>query len=119
MRPRRARCGSCSVTHVLLAVSCLLRRADGVDVIGRALQAKAAGAGHRPIAVRLERPVSTVRGWLRAFAGNAEVVRSVFTALCCSYAGVPGRRRRSLRISHTVDAATFTPRTSSSPWIRR
>ncbi len=80
-RPRRARCGSCSVTHVLLAVSCLLRRADGVDVIGRALQAKAAGAGHRPIAVRLQRPASTVRGWLRAFARDAEAVRAVFTAL--------------------------------------
>ena len=69
------------MTHVLLAVSCLLRRADGADVIGRALRAKAAGAGHRPIAVRLQRPVSTVRGWLRAFASNAEAVRSVFTAL--------------------------------------
>jgi hypothetical protein len=68
-------------THVLLAVSCLLRRADGADVIGRAVRAKAAGAGHRPIALRLQRPVSTVRGWLRAFARNAEAVRSVFTAL--------------------------------------
>jgi Homeodomain-like domain len=69
------------VTHVLLAVSCLLRRADGVDVIGSALRAKAAGAGHRPIASRLGRPVSTVRGWLRAFARNGESVRSVFTGL--------------------------------------
>jgi hypothetical protein len=25
----------------------------------------------------------------------------------------------SLRISHTVDGATFTPKTSSSPWMRR
>jgi hypothetical protein len=69
------------VTHVLLAVSCLLRRADGVDVIGAALRAKAAGVGHRPIAAWLGRPASTVRGWLRAFAGNAEEVRSVFTGL--------------------------------------
>jgi hypothetical protein len=69
------------VTHVLLTVSCLLRRADGVEVIGVALQAKATGAGHRPIAARLERPASTVRGWLRAFARNAETVRSVFTGL--------------------------------------
>ena len=69
------------MTHVLLAVSCLLRRADGVDVIGAALRAKAAGAGHRRIAARLDRPVSTVRGWLRAFARNAETVRSMFTAL--------------------------------------
>lgn len=69
------------MTHVLLVVSCLQRRADGVDVIGAALRAKAAGAGHRPIAQRLGRPVSTVRGWLRAFAGNAERVRSVLRAL--------------------------------------
>lgn len=69
------------MTHVLLAVSCLLRRADGVEVIGAAVRAKATGAGHRPIAARLGRPVSTVRGWLRAFAGNAEVLRSMFTSL--------------------------------------
>jgi hypothetical protein len=81
LRPRRARCGSCLVTHVLLAVSCLLRRADGVDVIGVALRMKAVGAGHRPIAGRLVRPASTVRGWLRAFARNAETVRSVLTSV--------------------------------------
>lgn len=69
------------MTHVLLAVSCLLRRADGVDVIGAALRAKAAGAGHRPIAARLGRSASTVRGWLRVFAGDAETARSMFTAL--------------------------------------
>lgn len=81
LRPRRARCGSCLVTHVLLAVSCLLRRADAAEVIGAALTAKAAGRGHRPIAAGGGRPVSTVRGWLRAFAGNAERVRAVMTAL--------------------------------------
>ena len=81
LRPRRARCGRCRVTHVLLAVSCLLRRADGADVIGSALRLKAAGAGHRPIAERLGRPVSAVRGWLRALGCNAETVRSLFTTL--------------------------------------
>jgi hypothetical protein len=69
------------VTHVRLAVSCLLRRADPVEVIGTALVAKADGVGHRPIAARLGRPASTVRGWLRALAGDAERVRAVFTAL--------------------------------------
>lgn len=69
------------MTHVLLAVSCLQRRADGVEVIGAALRAKAAGAGHRRIAQRLDRPISTVRGWLRAFGRNAEIVRWIFTAL--------------------------------------
>jgi hypothetical protein len=90
LRPRRGRCGSCSVSHVLLAVSCLLRRADGVDVIGAALRAKAIGAGHRPIAVALGRPASTVRGWLRAFAGNAETVRAMFTALLVQLDPVTG-----------------------------
>ena len=69
------------MTHVLLATSCLLRRADGVDVIGAALRAKAAGAGHRRVAGALGCPPSTVRGWLRAFGRNAETTRSVFMAL--------------------------------------
>ncbi|HYN71845.1 MAG TPA: hypothetical protein VES60_05030 [Nakamurella sp.] len=69
------------MTHVLLAVSCLLRRADGVEVIGAALRAKATGSGHRGIARSLGRPDSTVRGWLRAFARNAEAARSVLTWL--------------------------------------
>jgi hypothetical protein len=66
---------------VLLAVSCLLRRADGVDVIGAALRAKATGSGHRRVARSLGRPDSTVRGWLRAFGRNAEVVRTALTGL--------------------------------------
>lgn len=90
LRPRRGRCGLCSATHVLLAVVCLLRRADGVDVIGAALLAKAAGAGHRPIAARLDRPVSTVRGWLRAFARNAEPVRALFSGLLVQLDPVTG-----------------------------
>lgn len=81
LRPRRVRCAGCRVTHVLLSVACLSRRADGAEVIGAALRWKAAGAGHRPIAARLDRPATTVRGWLRAFALNAETLRSLFTGL--------------------------------------
>jgi transposase-like protein len=69
------------VTHVLLLVDALLRRADTAAVIGAALTGKARGDGHRPIAARLGRPASTVRGWLRRFASRAEPVRSAFTAL--------------------------------------
>jgi predicted Fe-S protein YdhL (DUF1289 family) len=82
--PRRTRCRGCGRTHVLLPAWCLARRADAGEVIGLALEAKAAGAGHRVIAGRLGRPASTVRGWLRAFASRAEQVRSVFTALAAS-----------------------------------
>jgi hypothetical protein len=79
--PRRSRCRSCRRTHVLLPAWCLARRADAGEVIGLALEAKAAGAGHRVIAERLGRPASTVRGWLRAFTARAGQVRSVFTML--------------------------------------
>ena len=69
LRPRRSLCMRCRCTHVLLPASTLVRRADTVVVIGQALLAKAGGAGHRRIAALLNRPVSTVRGWLRRFGG--------------------------------------------------
>jgi len=47
LRPRRARCRGCLVTHVLLPVCALLRRADLAEVIGAALVAKAGGVGVR------------------------------------------------------------------------
>jgi hypothetical protein len=72
------------VTHVLLPVSCLLRRADGVAVIWAALAASAAGAGYRKIAAALGRPVSTVRGWLARFASRAGLVRGLFTRWLCA-----------------------------------
>jgi hypothetical protein len=81
LRPRRGCCTSCGSTHVLLPSSCLARRADEVSVIGAAVSGKATGLGHRRIAERLERPASTVRGWLRAFAAGAERIRVAFTAL--------------------------------------
>jgi hypothetical protein len=72
------------VTHVLLPVSCLLRRADGVAVIWSALAASAAGAGHRKIAAALGRPVSTVRSWLARFTSRAGLVRGAFTRWLCA-----------------------------------
>ena len=79
--PRRSRCRECGATHVLLPAWCLSRRADEGAVIGAALQAAAAGGGHRKIAECLGRPASTVRGWLRRFAARAEAVRAFFTVL--------------------------------------
>ncbi len=79
LRPRRARCRGCAGTHVLLADVALLRRRDEVTVIGAAIEAKAAGEGHRPIGVRLGVPADTVRGWLRRFAERAAEIRAHFT----------------------------------------
>jgi hypothetical protein len=56
LRPRRARCAGCLVTHVLLPVTVLLRRAYAVELIGAAIVARAAGWGHRRIAERIEVP---------------------------------------------------------------
>lgn len=80
-RPRRARCGGCGLTHVLVGEDTLVRRRDTVEVIGAALAAKAAGRGQRRSAVVLGVPVSTVRGWLRRFARRAEPIRRFFTVL--------------------------------------
>lgn len=81
VRPRRSSCSGCGGTHVLISASMLVRRADSAVVIGAALVAKVAGAGHRSIAAVLGRPVSTVRGWLRRFTARAEEWRASFTAL--------------------------------------
>ena len=42
------------------------RRADTTAVIGSALQASARGTGYRRIAAQVQRPLSTVRRWIRA-----------------------------------------------------
>ena len=78
VRPRRARCRSCEVTHVLLPDGCLFRRRDCVEVIGSALVEHAAGVGHRRIAQRLAVPASTVRGWLRRFRRWAIELAALF-----------------------------------------
>ncbi|MGH9057105.1 MAG: DUF6431 domain-containing protein [Acidimicrobiales bacterium] len=79
VRPRRARCRSCARTHVCLADCWLVRRRDDVETIGRALDAKVAGAGHRSLAKTFRRCESTVRRWLRAFRDRAELIRVHFT----------------------------------------
>jgi hypothetical protein len=75
------------VTHVLLPVTLLVRRAYLADLIWAAVVAKAAGAGHRLIGQRFEVPAATVRGWLRVITGRAEVVRHWFVSIAVT-AGV-------------------------------
>ena len=73
LRPRRARCRSCRGTHVLLPAVVAPRRADTTAVIGSALQASARGTGYRRIAAQVQRPLSTVRRWIRAVRDPAHV----------------------------------------------
>jgi hypothetical protein len=63
-----------------MPVLCLLRRMYSAQVIMDALIAKvASGAGWRRVADEVGVPGSTVRGWLRRFAGRALVVGVFFT----------------------------------------
>ena len=55
------------------------RRGDWAELIGRALELKAAGLGQRPIAAAVGVSRSTVRGWLSRFAVVAEAVRAHLT----------------------------------------
>jgi len=80
LRPRRARCGSCARSHVLLPDLVLLRRVDVVAVIGSALLLAAEGLGHRRVARALGRPAETVRDWLRRARERAERIRVHFSA---------------------------------------
>jgi hypothetical protein len=60
-----------------------------VGVVGAAIAAKAAGLGARPVARLLDRPLGTVRGWLRRFGERAEAVRGWFTGLLRAVAPDP------------------------------
>src|SRR5260370_24858337 len=65
LRPRRARCRACRVTHVLLPVTVLLRRAYAAGRVWAVLTAPAEGAGHRRIGASLGVPTATGGGGLR------------------------------------------------------
>ena len=72
LRPRRGRCRSCAVTHVLLPVTVLLRRAYAAERIWAAVTARAEGWGHLRIGAGLQVPAATERSWLRRAAGRLE-----------------------------------------------
>ncbi len=72
-------CGQRS--HSLLPDVLVSRRVDLASQIGWALQAKAAGVGHRPIAAGLGVPAGTVRGWLRRAAVTGAGVATVLMAV--------------------------------------
>jgi hypothetical protein len=75
------------VTHVLLPVTVLVRRAYAAEQIWAALNARADGLGHRRIAAVIRVPAATVRGWLRRAVDRLEAVRTWFLAIAVT-AGV-------------------------------
>jgi hypothetical protein len=84
---------------VLLPVTVLSRRAYGVEVIGAALLARAAGSGHRLIGQGLGVPAATVRSWLRRMATRLEPVRL-----------------HLLQVAHRAGIDRPVPKALGSPW---
>lgn len=86
LRPRRSRCSSCRLTHVLLPVSALLRRRDLAEVIGEALRSRhLEGLSRREVAERAGVHPDTARGWQRRFVARAEAIGADFVALAHRY----------------------------------
>lgn len=134
-RPRRTRCASCRLTHVLLPDQTLLRRLDHVEAIGSALAATATGAGYRKVARRLDVPPSTVRHWISRFvvrapdllastpalaplAPNADrraLIRAAVEALgrSADEAAPPGVEFSWQRVSLTTTGSFLAPRSRS------
>jgi hypothetical protein len=80
VRPRRGRCVSCLVTHVLLPTVALLRRRDLAEVIGEALHARLVERKSRSeVTAGAGVPPDTARGWLRRFVARAPEIRVLFT----------------------------------------
>jgi Domain of unknown function (DUF6431) len=75
VRPDRALCPGCEVTHVVLDAGLLPRRGYAAGLIGRALVAAALGSGHRRVAGDLAVPAGTVRGWIRGARRSAAELR--------------------------------------------
>jgi uncharacterized protein DUF6431 len=117
LRPRRTRCSSCKVTHVLLAQVVIPRRADVAEVIGAGLEIAALGMGHRSIAAVLGRAEGTVRGWLRRFRLRAEDVRRHFTVVLVAVADDPVMPDAAgSAVADAVSAVAAAHRAAATRW---
>ena len=124
LRPRRARCPGCGVTHVLLAAVAQPHRADASVVIGAVLAAAAAGRGHRAIAVELDRSPWTVRRWLRSVR-DIEVIEGLrgraldwlFSIDPDRIATLPVARTRLGDALQALAAAALATRTRLAPHV--
>jgi hypothetical protein len=72
VRPRRARCRACRVTHVLLPAWLFARRGWVGAVMWACVLARAAGVKITAIAARVSVAASTVGSWVRRVGGRAE-----------------------------------------------
>jgi Domain of unknown function (DUF6431) len=77
---RRGRCRGCRRSHALLPDLLLVRRLDGVAVIGQGLQSKVlVGLGLRRVADQLDVPHTTLRSWWRRFRARSLTLLANYT----------------------------------------
>ena len=127
MRPDRALCPGCEVTHVVLDAGLIPRRAYAGGLIGQALVAAARGSGHRRIARDLAVPAGTVRGWIRGARRSAAQLRitGIRTVVAFDQDALPARGRPDelgCALEHLGAAAMVIGRRfglqHTSPWAR-
>jgi transposase-like protein len=127
VRPDRAFCTGCDVTHVVLDAGLLPRRAYAAGLIGQALVAAALGSGHRRIARELAVPAGTVRGWIRGARRSAAQLRitGIRTVVAFDQDVLPARVRRDelgCALEYLGAAASVLGRRfglqHTSPWAR-
>jgi hypothetical protein len=75
--PRRGRCRSCRVTHVLLPATLFVRRTFAGALMWACVLARAGGSKIAAIGARFAVKASTVASWLRRITGRAEWWRRV------------------------------------------
>lgn len=109
----RARCSGCAVSHALLPSFLLIGRQDTVGVIGEALADVSAGLSIERVAVRVDVPFTTVRGWVRRFAGRAAMWLSGFAALAVEFGGVTPARWPSTPTAGAVAAMGWAHRAAA------
>ena len=125
VRPDRALCTGCDVTHVVLDAGLLPRRAYAAGLIGQALAAAALGSGHRRIARDLAVPAGTARGWIRGARRSAAQLRAaaIRAVVAFDQDALPARVRPDelgCALEHLGAAATVIGRRfglhRTSPW---
>jgi hypothetical protein len=99
-------------SHSLLPDVLVTGRVDLVSVIGWALEAKAAGKGHRRIGEDLGVPATTVRGWLRRAALCGGSVAARLLAVAASAGGL-GRAPPRTGVVATLVASVMV---AASAW---
>jgi hypothetical protein len=83
----RGRCSGCRVSHVLLPSFLVIGRLDVAATIGLVLGGVGGRSGARRVAVLVDVPHTTARGWVRSFRSRASLLWSGFVALTVELGG--------------------------------